>query len=439
MEPFSEGKAHPLRLNSLTLATLASSIKEYDPISIQLGIHLLSHHKKVHEIDEKKYLEDSLKTVEKYNPDILCVSSWSSNFPFNIELIRRFKSRNPNTAIIMGGYPSTFVPEETLSIAPEIDYLVRGEGELTLSELMGALKEGKDNLGNIKGISYRNSEGKIVHTPNRPVVKNLDDLPIPDYSSFAKKTENYIVRSSRGCVFHCKFCASRVLEGSPERRKSIKRMEKEIKSIDTNYIFFACNNFTTKKTWVEKICDKLKGSGIDWHCMSRIDTVNGKLIKKMAESGCEEISYGPESIVPRLLTKMGKINPSFVSKYLKLCWDIPLFSKEVGLITRANTVIGFPYEKKEELIKTLNYIVELNKKGIFSHASILSPFIGCEMWNQYVEGKYEIIRKNYEKAFFVEKYEHLPWAYPDAWMFKNQYMSKNEFEKIITEEWKRKV
>ena len=115
---------------------------------------------------------------------------------------------------------------------------------------------------------------------------------------------------------------------------------------------------------------------------------------------------------------------------------MPRYANEIGMETRANVVIGFPYEKKEMLVETLNYIVTLQNEGIKTHASVLAVYPGTDLWGDYKQGKIELVkRRQYPFGFFSEKYAHLPWACPDAWMPKNDYMSLNEFDKTTYENW----
>lgn len=436
----TEQKVNDLKLKSTTLATLAGAIKEFQPVSLQSIIALRHLHISEEKASDETFLQQNINLVENYTPDILCIGNWTSNFPLTIEFVKKYRARNKNCTIILGGHPATFTPNEVLNIVPEVDYLIRGEGEFALRELITKLVEDQ-NTHNVKSISFRNKHGDIVHNPRRELIDPLDKLPIPDYESFecGKNEGVYTVMTERGCFYNCNFCSSRIM-GQIPRLKSVGRVLKEIKILDTDFIFFGSNNFTSNRDFVVKLCRGLKDYNVGWHCMSRVDTVDQELLHVMQDGGCKEISLGPESIVPQLLIQMDKTAKEKVDDYIKLCWTIPRYAQKIGLDTRANVVIGFPSETPQMLKKTLNYIANLHQEGINTNASLLTVYPGTPLWNLYKEGSIKLVKRpSYERAFFSSKYDYLPWAYPDAWRPKNQYMDIPELDRLVYEHWAKKV
>lgn len=435
----SRERIDALKLKSLTLASLAGAIKDYKPIAVQGNILLRHLHNSEDSISHENYLKASVKMIEKFSPDILCIANWSSNFPFTVEFIKLYKARN-NCIIVLGGHPATFNTKDVLGIIPEVDFLVRGEGEIALKELMGELIKGKSGR-NVKSVSYRDKNGTLKHNQKQPIIDDLDKLPMPDYTSFAKGNSKsvYTLMTERGCFYNCTFCCARVMGGAG-RLKSASRVIKEIEQLNTDYIFFGSNNFTTNKDFVRKISKYLLEKQIGWHIMSRVDTVNKELLGIMKTRGCDEISFGPESINPNTLMAMNKTSKSRLQSYIKACWDIPREANKIGMKTRANVVVGFPFETKKMIIETLNYIVALEQEGIHTHASTLAVYPGTQLWDDYIAGKIELIKRDgYPPGFFAKKYDHLVWAYPDAWMVENNHMTIREFAKITYENWTSKI
>ncbi len=118
----------------------------------------------------KSALNSVVKTVEKQNPDAVFLGSWYEHIPFIAEFSKRFKSRNPNAALIVGGHTPTFMPEEVFGLVPEINVIIRGEAEYVLPELIKSF----NTPNKVKGISYKKN-GKIIHNQNQELSKEVDN------------------------------------------------------------------------------------------------------------------------------------------------------------------------------------------------------------------------------------------------------------------------
>jgi radical SAM superfamily enzyme YgiQ (UPF0313 family) len=185
----------------------------------RLGPILLATIMRNHEYNTKVFIEDIAKPDWSLfeDADIVCISSITSTAPRAFQLARRFKEKG--VPVVLGGPHSTFLPEEGLLYA---DYVVRGEGEETLVELVDALRTSRP-LNTIKGLSYKNEKDEVVHNPDRGLVADLDDSPIPDFSLVYNwnKAKVVPIATSRGCPFACRFCSeSRCLGGSTALNQS---------------------------------------------------------------------------------------------------------------------------------------------------------------------------------------------------------------------------
>ncbi|MCK5547737.1 MAG: cobalamin-dependent protein, partial [Thermoplasmata archaeon] len=166
---------------------------------------------------EKKDWKDIERHIESSRPSIVAASGFTCNAYRCVKVAEIAKRVNKDIVTIVGGQHFSFTAEESLIDFPEIDYIVRGEGEETFVDLIGALGDGK-KIGRIKGLSCRNN-GTIVHTPPRPLIKDLDTLPFPAYhlveehvgkyhfTMMAGRNKRYMVlEGARGCEHKCSFC-----------------------------------------------------------------------------------------------------------------------------------------------------------------------------------------------------------------------------------------
>jgi radical SAM superfamily enzyme YgiQ (UPF0313 family) len=238
--------------------------------------------------------------------DLVCISSITSTATRAFQLAERFKKAGIPVAI--GGPHSTFLPEESLQYA---DYVVRGEGEETLAELVEHLETGRP-LDSIKGLSYKIGED-IIHTPQRDLIKDLEDSPVPDFSLVYKweKAKVKPIATSRGCPFACKFCSVIQMFGRKYRFKSIDRIIEEIKAADPEkgHIFFIDDNFAANKKRTKALLRALieKNIKIEWSAQVRTDVAKDpELLELMQKTGCFTVFIGFESINPKTLSLYNK-------------------------------------------------------------------------------------------------------------------------------------
>jgi radical SAM superfamily enzyme YgiQ (UPF0313 family) len=238
--------------------------------------------------------------------DIIGISSITSTAPRAFQIAKRFSSMG--IPIIIGGPHSTFLPEESLKYA---DYVVRGEGEETIVELIEHLEYGRP-LNDIKGLSYREGDA-FIHNPDRPLIHDLDSGPIPDLNvvhNWQKRTVIPIA-TSRGCPFGCKFCSVIQMFGRKYRFKSIDRVIEEIREVASRkaHIFFVDDNFAANKERTKELLKRIIAEDIhiEWSAQVRTDVVrDAELIDLMGKTGCFTVFVGFESINPKTLSLYNK-------------------------------------------------------------------------------------------------------------------------------------
>jgi len=388
-----EKKITTFKYPPLGLLALASFLKDkcYEINFIDASIDNLD----VEEIVER-YKEKKTKVVG--------ISSMSVNIGQTFEIAKKIKEHNPEVKIVVGGIHPTVMPEHTLG-CPEIDVAVIGEGEITALELLQALGNSFD-LDGILGIAYR-KDGRVVINPRRPLISNLDDLPMADYSfldvakyrsPYAKRTPFISIVRSRGCVFNCTFCGNPKMFGRNFRCQSPERTILEIDALVEKYnikeISFKDTELTLDKN-LGRLCDLMiaKNYDIIWTCNGRVNTINQDLLEKMKVAGCYSITYGIESGDEEILKHMKKqITLEQVRRAIAL-------TKKAGLQIVTNFMIGNAYDTKQTIEKTIQFAVELDTD--YAYFGFTTPFPGTEL-RDLAEEKGWILDKRMEAIRYDE-------------------------------------
>jgi radical SAM superfamily enzyme YgiQ (UPF0313 family) len=204
--------------------------------------------------------------------------------------------------VVLGGTHTSFLTEEGLQHA---DYVIRGEGEGAFVELLEAL-QGRRSLDSVQNLSYR-KEGRSVHNPERPMIRDLDTNPIPAFDLVHgwKRGGIVTIATSRGCPFSCTFCSVPGMYGHAFRTHSVTRVVEELKAHrDASYIFFADDIFTANKRRTKELLARMIADGVTppWGAQVRTETVDDpEMLELMRRSNCFNVYVGFESINPRTL------------------------------------------------------------------------------------------------------------------------------------------
>lgn len=320
---------------------------------------------------------------------ILGISVMAGNLPTVLGAVQKLKRMQPERVIVLGGPGATDAPALILRDFP-IDMIVRGEGEVTVVELMAALKSHAD-LATVAGLSFRR-DGQIIHTPNRKRITDLDSLPPPAYDriDFANYHRGLHVMTSRGCPYDCGFCSTHTIWERQVTNRRIESVIQEIKSVRDRitWITFCDDNLMLTERRILDLCRQLREQdlAIPWMSYGRINLATEEIIREMAACGCEEVFYGIESGSNRVLGILGK--------KLHIEDTYPVLKMTAQHIQQVNSsfIWGYPFETLDDFYDTI-FALGQNEQmpGVTPHFYLLGPFIGTPIYRQYGhQKKFEI-------------------------------------------------
>ena len=326
--------------------------------------------------------------ISQIPSEIIGVTATTLLYKSAMQLINIAREVHPDAVTMLGGSHGTFWDENALNEYPSLDIVVRREGETTFIELLEKLQT-KRSFDKVLGITFRNKEGKISRNPDRPFIEDLDELPFPAHHLLPLDSLKRMGKilfpliTSRGCVFWCDFCSTVRMFGRGYRMRSPKNVVDEMEMIHKKYgisqVTFYDDAFTVNRERVVKICEELHQRKLDmmWDCGTRVDMVDRELLKTMHDGGCIAVWLGVESGSEAIL---GAMNKRIKLDQTRLAYKT---AHEVGLMTIANVVLGFPGETEQTARKTINFVKELNPDDVGFY--VATPYPGTPMYEQVIK------------------------------------------------------
>jgi radical SAM superfamily enzyme YgiQ (UPF0313 family) len=286
-----------------------------------------------------------------------------------VALARQVKLWNPQAKTVIGGYHPTVAYDEILQSDDMrfVDFVVRGEGEDSLGQLLKAWNNGTD-CAVVPGLSFR-SDGSIVHNP-RSAPLNLDELPLPDresrilqkgFHTFGIKAD--VVETSRGCTYDCNFCSISQMYGRTYRAYKIKRVLDDIrdaKNRGARAIMIMDDNITLDGARYKDLCEAITDAKLNSIRYSVQAGVRGikctrGLAKAMAESGVEWVFLGIEGASDSMLASMKKDTQFSASDAADVVQEL----KGYGIIVIGGFILGYPDDTEETFWSTLEYALKI--------------------------------------------------------------------------------
>lgn len=339
-----------------------------------------------------RYSPDKLRQdMETFDPQVVGTSSVTLNFPGAAEILQTAKRINPDIVTVMGGPHVSFSAEATLKTYPDIDLIVRGEGETTISELM-ACGFNAASLPGIRGLAYRDN-GVIRLSGDRDFIADINTLPLParhllPLSRYQALGFPISMITSRGCPYQCIFCQGRRMVGSKIRQRRAAAVVDEIENIlsyGIERINIADDLFVSDKEKVRDVCGEIRRRGLKfaWSAFARVNTVDRETLQIMKDTGCDGISFGVESGNQAMLDRIKKkITLDQVRRAVGFC-------KDVGLVVHCSFIVGLPGETPDTLQDSEAFAESL--EDVYYGYHLLAPFPGTTVREKVSDYDLEIL------------------------------------------------
>lgn len=338
--------------------------------------------------------------IERNSPAILGISACTPTFTSGLRFARLAKKINPAIRVVFGG-PHASVLSRQVMTEEAVDAVVIGEGEYAMLELSNHWVRGQGTLNQIKGIAYREQGGLRVTTARPPVVAP-DDLPFPARDLFPfndYSLPNAVLASRGGCPFACYFCAvNNIWKGGRCFRKP-EEVVKEIMSVLRSHLIpkarvvnFSDDALTMDKRYILHLCRLLQSTGVSlrWRGNTRVDLVDGELLRAMRMAGCYNIEYGIEAGSQQILDSIGK----------KITLDQIKRAVEMSVNLGIDAECSFMFPHPDDTVKTVkeqfSFMRQLYLMGASETLSLTTPLPGTALYNKAAKLGVKILSKNWD-------------------------------------------
>lgn len=340
-------------------------------------------------------LKKTIKFIKKEKPKVISLSALTSNIRGAYQLAAAVKKNFGNEIKIgLGGHHLSSDPE-LIKRFPVFDFGVTGEGEITLAKLMEEIIKKKKK---VKGLF-------VGETPS-----DLDKLPLPsrhliDFGRYQDLWANNLI-TSRGCPYHCLFCSRPAVSRLCRFRSPglvVKEMFASRKITGKNQFVFLDDTINLNRKHLMEICQEIISSGLKpkWSAQARLNLMDEKLVKQMAQAGCTKLMFGVESGNVRVRNEIihKGISDKQIKKGFALCW-------QYGIEPDAFLMLGFPTETKKEIEDTINFAQKFKPNMIGVHLTL--PLPGSLLWEDLVlkDGQFKKVVDRYIKGELGEGFRN---------------------------------
>jgi radical SAM superfamily enzyme YgiQ (UPF0313 family) len=360
---------------------------------------------------------ESIKMIHPESDIIGITIMFSQEWPFIREYINNVRRAFPQATIVVGGEHVTAMPEFSLRDCPAIDYLVVGEGELVLLELVYKLRTNQP-FDEIRGVAYLKDDEYIL-SGSTPRIANIKKMPWPawhhlnleayfkpNFTMGISHGRNIAMMATRGCPYQCTFCSSPTMWTTRYAMREVKDVVDEMLFNMNEYKITSVDFYDltaiVRKDWIMDLISELKSRNVNivWQLPSgtRSECLDEEVLSGLAETGCKFIVYAPESGSQRTLDMIKKrINLT------KLQESIATAVRN-GLVVKVNFIIGFPFETRKDIIQTLFFVWKLALMKVDDcNIATFSPYPGSELYMELEkEGVFETIDDKYFEELMTQ-------------------------------------
>jgi len=408
---------------TLGLATIAAVAREK------------GHQVEIMDLCSVKYDYRTIRTkLINYKPDVLGVTATTPFMNQLRDISVLAKSISLNILTVGGGAHPSALPVETLKESM-LDVVCFGESDYTFSDLCEST-----DISEVTGIYFRSGD-EILSTGHRPLVENLDDLPMPAWDLYdieAYRKTSYLIAKyppvtsaefSRGCVFKCDFCASKITMALGYRKKSPERCAEEVKkmhSLGFREFWLTDDIFTSDQDWATKVSESISKSGVNmaWTCSNgiRVESANDKLFFAMRKAGCYRVTFGFESGNDEVLKKFGKGGRATIEQGRSAIEK----ANASGMDTFAAFLLGLSCDTE----KTMNDTIEFARSLPFHYGKfgIAIAFPGTPMFSDYA-------KKGLIKSFDWDAY----FVYTTKELFAHEHLSYETIQEYMSLSYRRVI
>jgi anaerobic magnesium-protoporphyrin IX monomethyl ester cyclase len=332
--------------------------------------------------------------VEDFRPDLVGTTAVTMSWPDASGILAWVKEVDPQIATVAGGPHSTFTWQEIGREEPWVDYLVLGEGERTVVELVAAMENGGAPR-DIAGLAWR--EGDCMKAgPRRVLERDIDAFPGParhlfPLSRYRAMGTGVGVTTGRGCPFSCIFCVGPKMVGHKRRLRTPSSAADEIEDLAAQGfrdISLSDDHFGMNRSHALAVCDEIisRNLEIELSAFIRADAAEPELLERMRRAGCNRILYGAESGVQEIADLARKKTD------LGMLQDKVKLAREMGFQIQVSFILGLPGETRDTVKQTLDYAQGL---GVHAGIHVLAPLPGSEVVERAEELGLRILHRDW--------------------------------------------
>lgn len=356
------------RLPNLALVSLAGNLPGHEVKVLDLVLH-------------KPNIRAPLeKVLQDFRPRLVGLSAMTFQFDTLLRVARFIRRFDPDIQMAAGGYHASLMAQELSAAGNDLplDFLVRGEGEFTVRELVEELEKPEPDLASVAGLSHRQA-GSWMHNPDRPLA-DLDRLPLPRRE--ARLNQNFyfldtpidVAETSRGCPYNCKFCSITRMYGHTFRPFAVERIVADLENIRRlgfRAVFFVDDNITYDIDHFRRVCQAIVRQGLNnLSYVTQVSAVgiarNPELVADMKRANFHTVFVGFESMIPASLQDMKKPTSPEINRRAAAL----LRQHKIGII--AGVIVGYPDDTKESVRQNFQSVRTL--KPDMYYAQYLTPY-----------------------------------------------------------------